>query len=237
MGMRKYFFIKINKAEIPIFSIEERKNPNDNNFNDLIVNFFGERLSKSSGDLRDLLISFEKKDYKKVENPHISIHYNPNQSFILIKRTAIKTSYNNVALIKDGNLFAPVILRIFGEATKNIKVKDKYLKNSVLLNFNYNPFSDTLIGFFVVSHSSTDFFKDIEFPANFYEYKFLDFKLIFIYRIFNKPSILQSIVFDPTPIDLNKINKINNGLQWWEICNLMNDLQNVYNDNYFSMKR
>ena len=87
------------------------------------------------------------------------------------------------------------------------------------------------MAFFLVTRKGNEIYKDPEYPANFYEIDFGDFRLIVIYRYFNRPSLNQTInLFIPTPDGF-----VMKCLEWWQACNLLNDLQTPHMAEYFKL--
>ncbi|MDD5464189.1 MAG: hypothetical protein PHP62_03500 [Candidatus Moranbacteria bacterium] len=228
--MKKYFTGKINNKTRILFAIEERKNNEDENFADLLFTFPGDALFMDGFDFKKLINS-KREDFNLVKGPHLSVHYHPSKDTIFLKNTSIQNNSCEISGIKDKNLFAPVLLKIVGKNFEKKDLKNKHLINSENIGIDYKNDNDTLVLFFLVSKSDVKFNIDLEYPANYFNFKFKDFRLTLVYRFFNSPSIEQSINFFITMPPPSFIE----GLEWWQACNLLNDLQNIYNDAYFKL--
>lgn len=235
MSNKYYFLGKDDEKVIRLFSVEERKCPNDKNVFDLELFFPGKGLFRASSNLRELIKDVTEEEYKKSDidsGPHISIHYHPEQPSIFINKTTTIEQGCKIVGIKDSNLFAPVILKLFGTTKTPIyNSKQKHLNKGIETGINFNSDTDTLVMFFLISRKGVEFHKDIEYPANYFEKDFKNFRLTVIYRYFNmppeKPTINMSLVTPPG--DSFTVN----GLEWWQVCNLLNDLEMAYVTEYF----
>lgn len=232
----KYYFLgRDNKRIIRLFSVEERECPNNKKFFDLELFFPGRGLFKISNKIEELIKDVIEDDYQKTSldgGPHISVHYHPEQPSIFINKTTTEEQGCKILGIKDRGLFAPVILKIFGTTkTPVYNSKEKHLNRGVETNINFNSDTDTLVMFFLVSKTGVEFHKDVEYPANYFEKDFKNFRLTVIYRYFNmppeKPTINMSLVTPPG--DSFAVN----GIEWWQTCNLLNDLEMSYVTEYF----
>lgn len=235
MLKKLYFLGKDEEKTILLFSVRERKNPRDNNFFDLELFFPGRGLFRNGKSIDELVKDTTEIDYKKCTlngGPHISIHYHPGQPSIFINKTTTKNEGCKFVGIKDNKLFAPIILKIFGTTkTPQYIPKEKYNNKSIETGINFNSITDTLLMFFIVSKVGVEINKDPEYPANYYEKDFTDFRLTVIYRIFNKPPERPTINLSLITPPGDNICLI--GFEWWQICNLLNDLEKPYVTAYF----
>ncbi len=218
--------------KITLLKIKETKNSQNNNFSDLLLIFPGSRKYSFDTGLKKLMSDSELV-YEDSANQHTSIHYNPVDDNIVIKKTYKDESqqtenifqlHKNSGMKRD-KLFVPILFRSYGNThTDKFKYVEKANYKEVLLDFLYNPDCDTLQIMLVVSLIEKDYFSDIEFPANSISYDFKNFKVTLIYKFFNRPSLPQSINFTPM---------IKTGLDWWEVNNLVTDITLLYSEYYF----
>lgn len=168
--MSKYSYIALsNKQIVRLFTIEERPCPEDHNHYDLEFYFPGKGLFKSDSSLQSLLAPCKVNDYKKVDGPHISLHYHPNKPTVFIKRTADYNHYCEVDGVKNKNLFAPILIKVFGKTDIDEYIAlQKHFNRRKDIPIQYNPDNDTLVGFFLASKKDVEFKKDIEYPANYF---------------------------------------------------------------------
>lgn len=235
MQNKTYFIGNDKTGDIKLFSVIERPNPIDPKYKDLQLQFPNSGLYFNTTDFNKLLNTNDEKDYSKSDKPHVSIHYNPSQSYLLIKRTVVDRKEFQICRVKDvrdGLFFAPVLLKIYGDTSRDcFKPKSKNINKSVRLNVNFDSKTDTLVVFFLVTKKGNEMYKDPEYPANFYEIDFGDFRLVVIYRYFNRPPLKQTInYFLQTPNDF-----VINGLEWWQVCNLLNDMEMPFVKSYFNL--
>lgn len=222
--------------KITLLKIKETKNSQNNNFSDLLLIFPGSSKYSFNTDLKKLMSDSEL-IYEDSANQHTSIHYNPVDDNIVIKKTYKDKSqqtedifqlYKNPGMKRD-KLFIPIVFRSYGNTLAD---KFEYTKKrdytEVPLDFSYNPEQDTLQIMIITSLIEKDYFSNIEFPANSFSYDFKNFKVTLIYKFFNKPSLPQSINF--TPI-------LSTGLDWWEINNLVTSATLLYSEHYFKINK
>lgn len=189
-------------------------------------------MFKTGTSISELIKDVEKDKYVKSnlhEGPHISIHFNPSKQSVFINRTSNIKQDCNILGIKNDKLFAPVILKIFGKIDNHYFVKPRHINKGENIGINFDSNKDTLTMFFLVSAPDNNFMKNPEYPANFYEKDFKNFKLTVIYRFFNMPAERMTINF----FQSSSPNKPMRGLEWWEVCNLYNDLEMMFVSDYF----
>ncbi len=230
--MRSYFLGKDQGKMIRIFSVQERKNPENDSYFDLELFFPGKGLFRINKEIGDLIKNIDLNEYSKAplnEGPHISVHYEPSKTSLFINRTTNIKEGHNVSGIKNGDLFATVILKIFGETTDKYNAKEKHINKGTDIGVNFNSKSDTLVMFFLISRLGTIFKKDLEYPVNYFEKDFKNFKLTVLYRYFNMPPEKMTINF----FLVTQPGITVQGLYNWQIYNLLNDLEMSYVTNYF----
>ena len=235
MKNKVYFSINNQQREIQLFSIIERPNKDDNKFHDLQFNFMNHGLNFSSFDINNKLSTNQIPLNFKYKNPHISIHYNPKQEYLFIKKTNIEVNnqqFYKIKNVRDNSLYAPVLLRIWGDTTQNQFKKINTNNANININFDYNTDLDTLVTFVLVTKKGNQLVKDIEYPANYYEKDFKSFRLVIIYRLFNKRSIRETLSYFPQILK----SKILNGYSWHEICNILNDIELDYYQKYLKVQ-
>ena len=234
---KKYYFLgKDEEKIIRLFSVEERTNSKDTNVFDLVLFFPGRGLFRTNSNIGELIKDVVDEDYKKTSDinggPHITVHYHPGHSSIFINRTTATKQGCKITGIKDGKLFAPVILKLFGTTKSPMySPKIRHLSKSIETNISFNSNTDTLVMFFLVSKNRVKFNKDPEYPANYIEKDFTNFRLTIIYRFFSMPPETPTInlFLNTPPGDTHTIM----GLEWWQTCNLLNDLETAYATEYF----
>jgi len=223
--------------KITLFKIKEIKNFQDNSYLDLLFILPGSSKYLFDADLKKLMSVSNELAYKESANPHISVHYNPVDDNIFIKKTYKDKSQQDENIfqphknpgMKRDKLFVPIMFRSYGNThADKFKYIEKHDYNEVPLDFSYDPNQDTLQIMFIVSLIEKDYFSDIEFPANSISYNFKNFKVTLIYKLFNRPSLIQSINFTPM---------LKTGLDWWEINNLITNTTLLYSEYYFKIHK
>ncbi|MCG2701803.1 hypothetical protein L6273_01525 [Candidatus Parcubacteria bacterium] len=133
MEMKTYYVGGNETGDFELFSVLERPNPDDSKYKDLQLHFPGKGLFFTSQDFREVLKTDDEEKYDKADSPHISIHYNPSQSYLLIKKTLVAKKVFQVSRVKDVRdkmLFAPVILKIYGDTSQDYFITPKKHLNS-----------------------------------------------------------------------------------------------------------